>query len=66
MGRWLNYLTLSADDFQESGGYAYSFTSVNQVYVSLLNAFGFSDTVFGYEGLWDGNDMPQGQLPGVL
>ena len=66
MGRWLNYLTLSADDFQESGGYAYSFTSVNQVYVSLLNAFGFSDTVFGYEGLWDGNDMPQGPLPGLL
>ena len=66
MGRWLNYLTLTADEFQESGGYEWSYTSVIQVYVSLLNAFGFSDNVFGYEGLWDGNEMPQGPLPGLL
>ena len=66
LGRWLNYLTLSAEEFQESGGYAFSHTSVNQVYVSVLNAFGFADTTFGYEGDWDGNEMPQGPLPGLL
>ena len=75
LGRWVDHMVLSAADFQENGAYAYSGQHIAQLYVSLLNAFGFDDTAFGYDGEfnfpdWVGLDtgglMPQGPLAGLL
>ena len=75
MGRWVNHMTLSPTDFQENGSYAYTGYNVSQAYVSMLQAFGFEDQTFGYEGAfnysdWVGIDtgglMPQGPLSGLF
>ena len=75
LGRWVDHMPIGASDFQENGGYAYSGTNVSQVYVSMLQAFGFPDEAFGYDGAFDfpewtnlssGGLMPQGPLPGLL
>lgn len=75
MGRWVNHMTTTPSDFQENGGYIFSGTNVSQVYVSMLQAFGFSDESFGYDGAFQfpewtemdsGGTMPQGPLPGLL
>ena len=75
MGRWVNHMTTTPADFQEFGGYIHSGMNVSQVYVSMLQAFGFPDETFGYDGefhfsessgLDSGGTMPQGPLPGLL
>ena len=43
-------MTTTPSDFQENGGYIFSGMNVSQAYVSMLQAFGFSDETFGYDG----------------
>ena len=68
-------MTTTPADFQEFGGYIHSGMNVSQVYVSTIQAFGFPDETFGYDGefhfsessgLDSGGTMPQGPLPGLL
>ena len=75
MGRWVNHMTTTPEDFQENGGYAFTGYNVSQVYVSMLQAFGFSEQTFGYDGEFNFPDwsetqtdgyMPQGPLPDLL
>ena len=75
LGRWVNHMTVSPSEFQEAGGGEYTGYNVSQAYVSMLQAFGFEDQTFGYEGAfnysdWVGIDtgglMPQGPLPGLF
>ena len=51
MGRWLDMNASPSPNGH----------SVNEVYVAMLQAFGFGDTEFGYHG-----DRPVGALPGVV
>lgn len=44
------------------GDYTNSEYAHNQVFVSLLNAFGFSDNTFG----WQASGVPSGGIPGLL
>lgn len=60
-GRWVDHLPGTVDDHEEGGGYSLSGTSMNQLEVSLLHAFGGSDDAFGFHE--DG--LPEGPLPGL-
>ena len=75
LGRWLDLMTVSPTEFRDAGGYVYTGHTNNQLFVSLLQAFGLPDETFGYDGSfaladWTGVDvggtMPQGPLPGLL
>ena len=56
-GRFLDYMSGGADD-----DYVYSDYVTNQLWVSLLQLFGGSDTQFGYSD----TSIPTGPLPGLL
>lgn len=62
LGRWLDYRPGSVDDYEAANGYLDSAYSTNQLYVSLLQAFGYSDEAFGYTA----DELPTGPLPGLL
>ena len=43
MGRWVNKMNLTPDDFHDDGAHAYTGFHISQLYVSILQAFGFED-----------------------
>lgn len=57
MGRFLDFMNGGPDDNWRTSSY-----SCNQLYTSILQAFGEGDTSFGHEG----DDVPQGPLPGLI
>lgn len=61
-GRFVNHMTLDPATFQESGGYAYSGVTTNQLFTSLLHMLGFDDETFGHTG---DADLPTGGVPGL-
>jgi len=61
-GRWLDHLPGTVDDHEAGGGYSLSGTSMNQLHLSLLHAFGGSDEAFGFHD----DSLPEGPLPGLM
>ena len=57
MGRWVDHLPRSAEDMD---GYTPSGVTTNQFFVSVLQAFGFSDESFG-----GADGVAQGPVPGL-
>ncbi len=62
LGRWLDLRPGTVDEYEAANGYLNSEYSTNQLYLSLLHAFGFSDTEFGFTA----PELPSGPLPGLL
>ena len=58
-GRWLDHL---AHPLAELTGYSRSGFTTNQLWTSVLHAFGFDDAHFGHEV----PELPAGPLPGLL
>jgi hypothetical protein len=61
-GRFLNYMNGSVEDLEAKSGYLNSGFSTNQLFTSLLRAFGGDDAGFGYSD----ETTPTGDLPGLL
>ncbi len=61
-GRFINHMPLDRETFQQTGGYAYSGVTTNQLYTSLLQMLGFDDESFGYTG---DSGLPTGGVPGL-
>ncbi len=60
-GRHLNFLSSTVADFEASHGYQQSLATTNQLWTSVLHAFGFDDETFGFVD----PDLPNGPLPGL-
>jgi hypothetical protein len=61
LGRWVNHMSGSVEDYEARSGYLDSNATVNQLMVSLLHAFGFDDESFGLVA----EDLPGGPLDGL-
>lgn len=59
MGRWVNHLSVSAEQLGPSD---LSGTTTNQLWTSVLHAFGRDDETFGLRA----DDLPTGPLPGLI
>ena len=50
------------DDFENDNGYRTSGTTTNQLWTTVLRAFGYEDETFGFST----GELPSGPLPGLL
>jgi len=62
MGQWRNYMDGGIDAFEAGNGNLLSGTTTNQLWTSVLHAFGQDDETFG---LVD-DALPSGPLPGLV
>ena len=54
---------LTPDEFHADGAHAYTGYHIAQLYVSILQMFGFEDTSFGYDGRLQSSKTDIGRMP---
>ena len=61
MGRWLDFMATDVDSFVAANNYIDNNATTNQLFTSILQAFGFEDESFGHVS----EEMPAGGLAGL-
>ena len=61
MGRWLDFMATDVDSFVAANNYIDNNATTNQLFTSILQAFGFDDESFGHVS----EEMPAGGLAGL-
>ncbi len=62
MNRWVDYMDGGIDNLEARNGYVQSGVTTNQLWTSILHAFGHNDETFGLQD----DALPTGPLPGLV